>query len=374
MKWFQHDADASLDSKVKKLIIRHGSTGYAVYIHCLELICGTIEKDNINFALEHDSEIIADNLKIDNSKTVDDILQTLIDLNLFTYDNNKIRCYKMAFRLDNSQAKNPEMNKIKAKVRNSNILNTESVSTPYVPPTNRIEENRIDKNTLDKSRLDKINPANAFSCEYINRKGRLGRWCKGCSEFTGIHQLLCPMDSAFCISLFNQFQKDIDELTARHKTSGNSWENFRKSKIYIQVWQICCNLERSKKLKEAGFPQKNLFIWYFDKENSTRKNPIYFVEQDIFDDFKNVEPICSAPTTDEILRELPEIIKKEGVEYYREIIMDHSYIILNYLEKIYGCGKTLLHKAFEKNKDNNNATEYARIYYYVSDNNLLEDK
>jgi len=64
MKWFKHDSDASSDAKIKKLVIRHGAIGYAVYFHCLELIAGNVSNDNITFELEHDSEIIADNLRI----------------------------------------------------------------------------------------------------------------------------------------------------------------------------------------------------------------------------------------------------------------------------------------------------------------------
>ena len=64
MKWFKHDANASTDAKIKKLIIRHGAEGYAVYFHCLELIVSDLEDTNVTFELEHDSEIIADNLKI----------------------------------------------------------------------------------------------------------------------------------------------------------------------------------------------------------------------------------------------------------------------------------------------------------------------
>ena len=60
MKWFQHDTDSTQDAKIRKLILRHGAEGYAVYFHCLELIAGTITKSNINFELEHDAEIIAD--------------------------------------------------------------------------------------------------------------------------------------------------------------------------------------------------------------------------------------------------------------------------------------------------------------------------
>jgi hypothetical protein len=38
MQWFKHDSDAMSDPRIKKLIIRFGATGYAIYFHCLELL------------------------------------------------------------------------------------------------------------------------------------------------------------------------------------------------------------------------------------------------------------------------------------------------------------------------------------------------
>lgn len=121
MKWFQHDSNASHDAKIKKLIFRHGAEGYAVYFHCLELIASDLTQSNINFELEHDAEIIADNLKIkgDQNKAgidkVNNILKTIIQLGLFTIENNRVFCFKMASRLDNVVSRNPEINKIKYK-------------------------------------------------------------------------------------------------------------------------------------------------------------------------------------------------------------------------------------------------------------------
>ena len=123
MKWFQHDSDASQDAKVRRLIIKHGPEGYAVYFHCLELIASNIETDNITFELEHDANIIADNLKIKGEKDisavdkVNNIMLTILDLGLFTSDNNRIFCFKMMYRLDNTISRNPQINTIKNKIR-----------------------------------------------------------------------------------------------------------------------------------------------------------------------------------------------------------------------------------------------------------------
>ena len=64
MVWFKHDSNAATDAKIKKLLIKYGAEGYAIYWHCVELIVSDISETNITFELEHDCEIIADDLKI----------------------------------------------------------------------------------------------------------------------------------------------------------------------------------------------------------------------------------------------------------------------------------------------------------------------
>jgi hypothetical protein len=153
MKWFQHDSNASHDAKVKKLILRYGPEGYAVYFHCLELIAGDLTQNNINFELEHDAEIIADNLKIqgDNNTAgvdkVNKILKTIIELGLFTMENNRVFCFKMANRLDNTVSRSPEINKIKS-LRTNYVANTKKLGAEE----NRIDKKRIEKNTIKENR------------------------------------------------------------------------------------------------------------------------------------------------------------------------------------------------------------------------------
>ena len=118
MKWFKHDADASSDAKIRKLIIRHGAVGYAVYFHCLELIAGNVSNENITFELEHDSEIIADNLRIKGTtdksgiEIVEEIMKYIIELNLFENTGGKITCMKMVKRLDLSMTSNSSFRKL----------------------------------------------------------------------------------------------------------------------------------------------------------------------------------------------------------------------------------------------------------------------
>jgi len=151
MKWFQHDSNASTDAKIKKLLLKNGAEGYAVYFHCLELIAGSVEKNNITFELEHDTEIIADNLKIkgDNDYSaidkVNNIMKNIIELGLFESSNNKITCLKLALRLDNTVSRSPGFNQIKKNVSSTKLLRSNNVADEI----NKKEENKEDKKKLD---------------------------------------------------------------------------------------------------------------------------------------------------------------------------------------------------------------------------------
>ena len=120
MKWFQHDSSASTDAKIKKLLLRHGPEGYAVYFHCIELVAGNLDRGNINFEIEHDAEIIADNLKfkddqlMSGTQKVTHIMKTIVELGLFQADeNHRVFIYKLAQRLDNTMSRHPEIVGIK---------------------------------------------------------------------------------------------------------------------------------------------------------------------------------------------------------------------------------------------------------------------
>ena len=156
MKWFKHDTDAASDAKVKKLLLRHGAVGYAIYFHCLELIAADIADTNITFELEHDAEIIADNLKIRGTAeksgidTVNEIMLYMVDLGLFECSGNRITCFKMLKRLDSSMTSSQKMRKMITTARdNHDSVMTQSCKT-------RQDKTRQDKNS--KSRADAQHP------------------------------------------------------------------------------------------------------------------------------------------------------------------------------------------------------------------------
>ncbi|MDA3812356.1 MAG: DUF4373 domain-containing protein, partial [Spirochaetaceae bacterium] len=154
MKWFKHDSDASSDAKIKKLIIRHGAVGYAVYFHCLELITADLSESKLTFELEHDSEIIADNLKIHGNgmeagvDIVNKIMNTIIDLDLFRSSSDRIFCIKLAKRLDSSMTSNPGFRDL-IKKSHDRVMIESGLSHDRVMQ----EETRID---INRTNIEKI--------------------------------------------------------------------------------------------------------------------------------------------------------------------------------------------------------------------------
>lgn len=105
MKWFKHDADASIDAKLQSLLLDYGAAAYGLYWYCLELIAQNVNVRNITFELDHDARVIARNLNL-SVKEVNDMMTKMIDLGLFDLSsNNKIVCLKLAYQLDDTMRK-----------------------------------------------------------------------------------------------------------------------------------------------------------------------------------------------------------------------------------------------------------------------------
>jgi len=140
MKWFPHDTDATQDAKIRKLLIKHGAVGYAIYFHCLELIAAEISESNLTFELEHDSEIIADNLHIKGTADksgidiVQEIMRTILSLNLFEQSEGRIFCFKLLKRVNTSMTSNERFREMittaKAKYHDAVMINHDAVMLP----------------------------------------------------------------------------------------------------------------------------------------------------------------------------------------------------------------------------------------------------
>jgi hypothetical protein len=166
MQWFKHDTNAINDAKLKKLIIKYGAEGYAVYFHCIELIANDINENNITFCLEHDSEIIADNLKIKGTaeksgiQIVEEIMKYIIELRLFEEHNNLIYCFKLLKRLDTSMTSSQKFRKVitEAKENHDEVM-TESCKI-------RLDKIRSDKIRSDKPKKQKFDYEESFNIFY----------------------------------------------------------------------------------------------------------------------------------------------------------------------------------------------------------------
>ena len=151
MIWFKHDSNAATDAKIKKLLIKYGAEGYAIYFHCLELIVSDISETNITFELEHDSEIIADDLKIRGTSKqsgqdrVNEIMKYIILLGLFEENQGRIYCYKVLKRLDSSMTSNVKMRKLIVNGRNSHdiVMTNHDIVMQEEKRRDKKEEKRI---------------------------------------------------------------------------------------------------------------------------------------------------------------------------------------------------------------------------------------
>lgn len=99
MLWFKHDSDAGNDAKLRKLRHKYGAQGYGIYWYCLELIARNVDKNNLNFELEHDAELIAEDFKL-SSELVQEMMIFMVNLGLFENVSGVITCLKMSTRTD----------------------------------------------------------------------------------------------------------------------------------------------------------------------------------------------------------------------------------------------------------------------------------
>jgi len=139
VKWFKHDANASIDAKLKRLRLKYGMEGYGVYWYLLECIARTVEPHNLTFELEEDAELISSEVNIHHER-VEEMMRFMCELGLFENAAGRITCLKMASRSDEYTLK---------LMRQHNSVQTNSGECPEKVPPIRIEEKRkTDRKTL----------------------------------------------------------------------------------------------------------------------------------------------------------------------------------------------------------------------------------
>lgn len=138
MKWFKHDANASIDAKLKRLRLKYGMEGYGVYWYLLECVARTVEPHNLTFELEEDAELIAAEVNIHRER-VEEMMRFMCELGLFENVEGRITCLKMSSRSDEYTLK---------LMRQDKSVRTNSGVTPDKIPhirTDRREEKDIRK-------------------------------------------------------------------------------------------------------------------------------------------------------------------------------------------------------------------------------------
>lgn len=188
MQWFKHDTDASADAKIKKLVMRYGADGYAIYFHCIELIVGNVSEHNITFELEHDAEIIADNLKIQGTSDtspvdrVNQIMRYIVSLGLFEESNGHIFCYKILKRLDSSMTSSAKMRTIISSAKKNHdkvMISHDSV----MQEEKRTEENRTEQKREEQTPDKPAKPQKHKHGEYKHVLLTSDQYLKLCEEW-----------------------------------------------------------------------------------------------------------------------------------------------------------------------------------------------
>jgi hypothetical protein len=196
MKWFKHDSNAHRDTKLKKLMMRHGMAGYGLYFYCLELVSDEIDAHNLKFEIEDDSEVIAFATGM-HQQDVELMMQYMVSLGLFESQGGVITCFKLAKRLDQSMTGNPKMRQLIASISDDiteksansheQVMTPSSSSHDTIMTTSckkRTEEKRRDKNKQQPKELsaDSIEVAHVLAgsilSENENARTNPGGWAK----------------------------------------------------------------------------------------------------------------------------------------------------------------------------------------------------
>jgi uncharacterized phage protein (TIGR02220 family) len=115
--WFKHMTDMVDDPRIRRLIKRFGSDGYAVYNVIVERVAKRITGKSPFPDLEEDAEDIADLLRMDTLR-VNDITKMAIELGLFSMPGERIAVPKIYEFIDSSQTSSHEMRKLIQSYRN----------------------------------------------------------------------------------------------------------------------------------------------------------------------------------------------------------------------------------------------------------------
>lgn len=131
--YFSHDYNARNDSKIKKLISRHGIAGYGIYWAIIEDLY-----NNTN-VLPTDYESIAYDLRTEH----DTILSIINDFDLFVFDGKNFGSLSVQKRLDERKEKSENAKNSVLKRWANKGIDTNVLQSNYEP--NTIKERKVNK-------------------------------------------------------------------------------------------------------------------------------------------------------------------------------------------------------------------------------------
>ena len=143
-----------------------------MYWYCLELIAQNVERHNLRFELEHDSEIIAADTGI-HYERVQEMMTYMVNIRLFEQSEGIIFCLKMATRTDEYTQK---------LIKDHDIIGTISRQSPDKVRSNRIEENRTEQ--IKQKRKD-INAPSRTPKNNVFKKPTIPEIVKYCRDERG---------------------------------------------------------------------------------------------------------------------------------------------------------------------------------------------
>ena len=79
------------------------------------MIAGQIDASKLTFELEHDAEILAHDTGI-HVDVLQEMMKDMIEFGLFEQSKGVVTCYSLAKRLDTTNSRHPELQKIKTKL------------------------------------------------------------------------------------------------------------------------------------------------------------------------------------------------------------------------------------------------------------------
>ncbi len=186
MKWLKHHADAHEDAKLRKVMIRYGAEGYALYWYCLELIAGKVSAEDLTFELEHDAELIAHVLRIDPAR-VEEILAVMVELGLFEESDGRITCLKIARHLDERFARGEALKAIIREAKRRTLTHDslkrilqasedtgQTSARPSEDAGKTISGNRAEQSRAKRSRTENSHRFAEFWSAYPRRVARNG--------------------------------------------------------------------------------------------------------------------------------------------------------------------------------------------------------